>query len=234
MKSSLRVNCFMHVPFEGPGLIRNWTDQKGHHLKYTRFYENETLPEQDSVDFLVIMGGPMNVLDYHIHPWMQDEIDWVVSFIKAGKPVLGICLGAQIIATALGSEVFPGKEKEIGWYNIRFLPSMGDYKICKTLPSARKVFHWHGDTFHIPEGAVRIAESTLFPNQGFIYGGHAIALQFHLELTQANVEALVENCRNELLPAPYIQTEKELLNKDMFMDENQQLLFSILDYLAAQ
>ena len=99
---------------------------KGIDLKFTRFYENEALPDQDAVDMLVIMGGPMNVFDYHPHPWMQDEIDWVSAFIKTGKAVLGICLGAQIIATALGSEVYPGKEKEIGWYDIRFLPGFGD------------------------------------------------------------------------------------------------------------
>jgi len=163
---------------------------------------------------------------------MEDEIDWVAGFIKTGKPVLGICLGAQILAASLGSEVFPGKDKEIGWYNIRFLPCMGDYKICKTLPSARKVFHWHGDTFDIPKGAIRIAESSLFPNQGFIYEGHVIALQFHLEVSPASINSLVENCRDELVPAPFIQSEKELLDEAKITDENRLLLFQILDYLS--
>ncbi len=233
MKVSLKIHCFMHVPFEGPGLIEAWIKEHGHQLNLTRFYESDALPDPTSTDMLIIMGGPMNVFDYHMHTWMEDEIDWVAGFIKTGKPVLGICLGAQIMATALGSEVYPGKEKEIGWYNIRFLPSMGDYKICKTLPSARKVFHWHGDTFHIPKGAIRIAESNLFPNQGFIYEGHVIALQFHLEVTPTNVKALVENCRDELVPAPSIQTEKELLDEAMVTDENRLLLFRMLDYLSA-
>ena len=161
------------------------------------------------------MGGPMNVGDYHTHPWMKDEIEWVaVHILKTGKAVLGICLGAQIIATALGSEVYPGKSKEIGWYEIRFLPGFGDYKICKKLPSARKVFHWHGDTFNIPEGAIRIAESKLFPNQGFIYGKRVIALQFHLEVKPSNVEDLVENCRHELIAGSiYPVRERSCLTK---------------------
>lgn len=232
MNRPLNIQCFMHVPFEGPGLITDWIKENGHHLSYTRFFENNPLPDPESVDMLVIMGGPMNVFDYHIHPWMQDEIEWVSTFIKEGKAVFGICLGAQIISTALGVEVYPGKDKEIGWYNLRFLPMLGDYKICKKLPPARKVFHWHGDTFHIPQGAVRIAESTLFPNQGYIYDKKVIALQFHLEVTMENVEQLLENCRDELVSGPYIQTEKEIQDPERFTDENRQLLFRILDYLA--
>lgn len=223
----------MHVPFEGPGAINKWIEDHGHSLSYTRLYNGETLPEPDSIDLLVIMGGNMSVSDYHIHHWMQEEIDWVTAFIKAGKPILGICLGAQIIAAALGAEVFPGSQKEIGWYDIRFLPCLGDYRICKTLPSTRKVFHWHGDTFQIPEGADRMAESHLFPNQGFIYDGRVIALQFHLEVNQDNVRDLVENCREELVEGPYIQSEKELLEKSRFTTENQELLFRFLDYLSA-
>lgn len=233
MNKPLNINCFMHVPFEEPGLITDWVEREACNLKYTRLYNNDTLPDPDTVDMLIIMGGPMNVLDFHIHPWMKDEVDWVSNFLGSGKAILGICLGAQIIATALGSDVYPGKEKEIGWHSIRFLPGLGEFKICKKLPSARKVFHWHGDTFDIPKGAIRIAESNLFPNQGFIYEKRVIALQFHLEVGPKNVEDLVENCRDELLPGPYIQNEKELRDETRFIDENRVLLFNILDYLGS-
>lgn len=232
MSKKLNIHCFMHVAFEGPGLIADWIALKGHHLEFTRFYEKETMPAPEAVDLLVIMGGPMNVFDYHMHSWMQEEIDWVSEYIKTGKALLGICLGAQIIAVALGSEVYPGKEKEIGWFDIRFLPSLGDYKICKQLPSSRKVFHWHGDTFDIPEGAVRIAESGLFPNQGFIYNKKIIALQFHLEMKPSNVLGLVENCRDDLLPGPFVQSEKEIGDKSRFTDDNRDLLYNILNYLS--
>lgn len=228
----MNIGCFMHASFEGPGIISEWIGSNNHKMSFTRFYDGDPLPDADGMEMLVIMGGPMNVFDYHIHPWMQDEIEWVSDFIGSGKPVIGICLGAQIIATALGAEVYPGNVKEIGWHDLRFLPSLGDYRICEDLPPARKVFHWHGDTFDIPEGAVRIAESQAFSNQGFLYDGKVMALQFHLEVTPADVKGLVENCKEEIVEGPYTQTETELMDESRFSEENYQLLFRFLDYLA--
>jgi GMP synthase-like glutamine amidotransferase len=145
--------------------------------------------------------------------------------------VMGICLGAQILAASLGSEVVPGKHKEIGWYNLRFLPCLGNYRICEELPSTRKVFHWHGDTFQIPAGAHRIAESQAFANQGFIFDGRVVALQFHLEVTPDSIREMVDNCRDELVPGPHIQTEKEILQETRYYKENHELMFRFLDYL---
>jgi len=232
MAKPLRIQCFMHVPFEGPGVIADWIAEQNHHLNFTRFYKGDDLPGQSAIDLLVIMGGPMNVFDFHIHPWMQEEMNWVSEFIRSGKPVLGICLGAQMIARALGSEVHPGNYKEIGWHNLKYLPSLGNYKICKDLPSTRKVFHWHGDTCHVPAGATRIAESKAFANQGFIYDGRVIALQFHLELTPESVKEMVAHCGEEIIPGPYIQTEKEILEETRYYEGNQKLMFHFLDYLC--
>jgi len=222
----------MHVPFEGPGVMTDWVLEKGHRLEYTRFYKDDPLPEASGVDLLIIMGGPMNVFDYHMHSWMQEEIEWVGEFIRSGKPLIGICLGAQIIAAALGEEVYPGPEREIGWHNLQFLPSLGEFKIFEDLPVTRKAFHWHGDTFNIPKGAVRIARSQLFPNQGFIFDRRVVALQFHLEVTPESVEALVDNCRDELVEGSYIQTEPEILAEASYFKGNQQVLFHFLDYLS--
>ena len=223
----------MHVPYEGPGIMADWILEKGHRLEYTRFYEEEGLPEASEVDLLIIMGGPMNVFDFHMHAWMQEEIDWVGEFIRSGKPVLGICLGAQIVAAAMGEEVFPGPEKEIGWHNLQFLPSLGELRIFKDLPVARKVFHWHGDTFNIPKGAVQIARSQLFPNQGFIYEQRIVALQFHLEMTPEAVQGMVDNCGDELVEGKCIQSAGEILSETSYFENNQQVLFQILDYLCA-
>ena len=223
----------MHVPFEGPGIMESWIRDKGHRLEYTRVYEKDPLPESTDVDLLIIMGGPMNVFDFHVYPWMQDEIEWVADFIRTGKPVLGICLGAQIIAAALGEEVYPGEEKEIGWHDLQFLPSLGDFRIFKDLPASRKVFHWHGDTFNIPEGAVRIARSQLFPNQGFIYNKRVMALQFHLEVTPDSVHDMVKHCGHELVDGDHIQPAEEMLAEGAYFEGNQKLLFQFLDYLCA-
>jgi GMP synthase (glutamine-hydrolysing) len=228
-----KIRCFMHVPFEGPGIIQNWVEEKKHHLEFTRFYKGDPLPDLSDPDMLIIMGGPMNVFDFHIHPWMEEEIDWVERYMEAGKPVLGICLGAQIIAAALGTDVYPGEHKEIGWFNLQFLPSLGDFKICKDLPATRKVFHWHGDTFPIPEGAIRIASTSVFPNQAFIYNRKVIALQFHLEMTPETVDGMVENCGDELVEGPYIQTAEEIRGETCSYAPNQQVMFQFLDYLSA-
>jgi GMP synthase-like glutamine amidotransferase len=234
MAKKIRIRCLMHVPFEGPGVIADWATSHNHRMEYTRLYEGDSLPAASRVDMLIIMGGPMDVFDFHMHPWMQEEIEWTTRFIQSGKPVLGICLGAQIIATALGASVNPGKEKEIGWHNLQFLSAMGDYKICEDLPSPRKVFHWHGDTFPIPEGATRIASSKAFPNQGFIYNRNIMALQFHLEVTPSGVKELMDHCRDELIRAPHIQTEKEILAEKSAYLPNQELMFRLLDYLSSQ
>jgi GMP synthase (glutamine-hydrolysing) len=234
MAKKIRIRCFMHVPFEGPGVIADWAAEQNHRMEYTRFYEGDPLPKGSQVDMLVIMGGPMDVFDFHVHPWMQEEIDWIADFIQSGKPVLGICLGAQMIATALGVTVYPGKQKEIGWHNLQFLSAFGDYKICEDLPPPRKVFHWHGDTFPIPEGATRIANSKAFPNQGFIFKRNVMALQFHLEVTPSGVKELVDQCRDELVPGPFIQREKEILAEKKAYLPNQKLMFRLLDYLSGQ
>ncbi len=233
MGRPLNIHCFMHVPFEGPGAILRWIKRHHHQLEFTRFYKGDPLPEADPIDLLVMMGGPMNVYDFHVHPWMQEEIEWVTAFIGSRKPLIGICLGAQIIATSLGSEVLPGEQREIGWHNLHFLPALGDYRICRELPSSRKVFHWHGDTFQIPAGATRIAESQAFASQGFIYDGRVVAFQFHLEVTPEGVRKLTENCRDDLVPGPYIQTGKEILEEKRFFRENQELMFRFLDYLSS-
>ena len=234
MKSSLAIQCFTHVPFEGPAVIADWSEEHKHKLQITRFYENDPLPDPGKTDMLVVMGGPMNAFDYPTYPWLEEETEWVKQIISAGKPVIGICLGAQILAIALGAEVHPGPHKEIGWFNLRFLPCLGDYRICHDLPPMRKVFHWHGDTFSLPEGADRIAESKAFANQGFIYDSRVIALQFHLEVKPSSVKALVKNCGEELVDGPYIQDAGTILNEKAPYRDNQKLMHTIMDYLANQ
>ncbi len=231
MDKRTRMHCLLHAPFEGPGIITDWAGKKGHQLGYTRLYNGEPLPVAEGVDLLIIMGGPMNVYDFHVYPWMEDETAWVASLISSGKPVLGICLGAQIITVALEAGVFPGKHKEIGWHNLQFLPSLGNFKICNDLPPTRKVFHWHGDSFDIPEGAVRIASSKAYSNQGYIFRDRVVALQFHLEVTPANVMDMANNCRDELVPGPHIQTQDQILTERIDYKANQQVMFRFLDYL---
>ena len=207
----MKVHGIQHVPFEGLGYIEEWANAHDAEITCTRFFADEKLPTFDSVDGLVVMGGPMNIHDHDLYPWLVTEKTFIKKMIDAGKPVLGICLGAQLIADVQGAEVYPGPQKEIGWFPIRRTPDAPEW-----LPETFPVFHWHGDTFDTPQDAVRIASSDAYQNQGFIFNDNVVALQFHIETTEAGMEALIRNCHNELpivdeKPcSAYVQTAEEM------------------------
>lgn len=206
----MRAHYLQHVPFEGLGSIEPWLLARGCEITATRFYEDSGgLPRLEEIDLLVVMGGPMSVNDEAAWPWLVREKAFVREAIAAGKPVLGICLGAQMIASALGAKVYPNSEKEIGWFPIEAVP--GEVADLFHFPSQAAVFHWHGETFDLPEGAVRLARSTGCENQAFQLGPRAIGLQFHLETTPQSAREIVSHCRAELVPARYVQPEAEIL-----------------------
>ena len=205
-----RAHWFQHVPFEGLGSIECWLMANGYEVTYTRLFEPHALPVLDAVDFLIVMGGPMSVNDEADYPWLVAEKAFIRNCIDAGKPVLGICLGAQLIASVLGARVFPNSLKEIGWFPIEAVPSDAESRF--KFPSSTTVFHWHGETFDLPQGAIRLAKSAGCDNQAFQYGEKVIGLQFHLETTPEAAEAIVTNCRHELIPAEYVQTEADILS----------------------
>lgn len=201
-------------------------------LATTRFFESPArLPSPDEVDLLVVMGGPMSVNDEREFPWLVEEKQFVRRILAAGKPVLGICLGAQLIANALGARVYPNRAKEIGWFPIHGVPS--DDPDTFRLPATADVFHWHGETFDLPTGAVHLARSAHCEHQAFQVGRRALGLQFHLETTPASARALVEHCRSELVPSPTVQDEATLLatSPDAYGRINA-LMGSVLEFLT--
>ncbi len=206
----MRAHYLQHVPFEGLGSIEPWLLQHGYTITCTRLFDSEPLPDIDDVDFLIVMGGPMSVNDEDDYPWLATEKTFISRFIKSEKPVLGICLGAQLIAVAMGAEVFANSEKEIGWFPIEAIRPAG-HEVFQ-FPTTNQVFHWHGETFHLPDGAVRLAKSDACDNQAFQLGDHVIGLQFHLETTEDSAKTLIVNCRHELVQATHVQSEAELLS----------------------
>jgi GMP synthase-like glutamine amidotransferase len=176
------------------------------------------------------MGGPMSVNDEDKFPWLALEKQFVREVIESGKPVLGICLGAQIIAKAMGAKVFPNQQKEIGWFPIHAVSSIEDAVF--SFPQSETVFHWHGETFDLPPGAIRLAKSEGCENQAFQLGKRVIGLQFHLETTPESAREIVSHCRDELVPSRYVQTEEEILsaNSDRYKSINE-LMGSILAFL---
>lgn len=201
----MKLHWLQHVPFEGLGYIQQWAEPKGFDISCTRLFADEQLPAVERFDWLVVMGGPMGIYDHEEHPWLVSEKEFIKASIDADKIVLGICLGAQLIADVLGARVYPGPQKEIGWFPIRRAEGAPEI-----IPEELTAFHWHGDTFYIPHGAIRIASSDACKNQGFVYNDRVVALQFHLETTPESMDALIENCRHELVDAPFIQTAEQM------------------------
>lgn len=204
----MRIHYLQHVPFEGLGSIASWKPTELREVTATRFFEKAELPAPGAIDFLVVMGGPMSVHDHDKFPWLIPERDFIRSCIEAEKPVLGVCLGAQLIASALGAKVYPNHTKEIGWFPVRAEPWSGN---TFRFPESLDVFHWHGETFELPEGAIRLARSEACANQAFQFGRRVVGLQFHLETTPEAARDIVTHGRSELQPSTYIQSEDELL-----------------------
>jgi GMP synthase-like glutamine amidotransferase len=224
----MRAHYLQHVPFEGLGCIGPWLESHGFEVTATRFFESADLPSPDAIDFLVIMGGPMSVNDEAQIPWLALEKQFVRKVIDAGKPILGICLGAQMIAHAMGARVFPNPAKEIGWFPIH--PVAPADESTFRFPASATVFHWHGETFDLPPGAIRLATSDGCENQAFQLGGRVIGLQFHLETTPESANALVSNCRDELIPGKYVQTEVEILSAN---PDRYQSIHDLMDRVLA-
>jgi GMP synthase-like glutamine amidotransferase len=226
----MKIHCIQHVEFETLGTIVEWIEGRGHSLSTTHLYKNQSFPNLDNFDLLIIMGGPMNIYEYEKYPWLREEKTFIKEVIDAGKAVLGICLGAQLVADILKAKIFKNKYKEIGWFPVLTVKQEKfETPLLEGIPKELIAFHWHGDTFKLPENAVRIFESEACNNQGFIYKNRVVGLQFHLEMNNRTIGNVIENCRNELIEGIYIQNEEEMLNKDSFMAESRLLIFRMMD-----
>ena len=204
---------------------------KGHQLSSTHLYLNEPLPQLHDFDWLIVMGGPMGVSDALHYPWMNKEKSLIKSSIESGKIVLGICLGAQFIADALGSKVYKNSYREIGWFPINVAKQLDNTIFQGVFPQGIEVFHWHGETFDIPASGVLVASSEACQNQGFIVENRIVGLQFHLETTLDSAKALIENCRNELDGSKFVQNEKDILAKEKRFLPINELMIAVLKRL---
>ena len=197
-----------HHPIEGPGSLSSWLARHTTSTQIVRLYNGEECPAPDVVDLLIVLGGPMSVNDEEELPWLIAEKAFIRQVIARNRPVLGICLGSQLIASALGAEVRANPEKEIGWLPIEGIAASTPLPF--TIPSTT-VFHWHGDTFDLPAGAILLARSEACAHQAFLYKEKVLALQFHLETTPELVRLFIETGQDELVAAPYIQSPEAIL-----------------------
>ncbi len=225
----MKIHSLEHAPSEGPGRIAAWAAERGHTLSRTALYDGEMPPALDAFDLLVLMGGPMSVHEHRTHPWLPMEKIFLKTVIAARKPVLGICLGAQLLADVLGGKVFQNPVKEIGWFPVRMLDRSAPFA---AFPERLTVMHWHGDTFTIPEGARRVAESDACANQAFVLGDRVVGLQFHIELEKVGIEDLAAASLDEADAAPFIQSREQLITPPPASRAGEGALYALLDTLV--
>jgi GMP synthase-like glutamine amidotransferase len=205
----MQIHIFQHVDFEDPGYILDWLSRQGHIISTTKFFDPVYhLPAPHEIDGLIILGGPMGVYDEAEYPWLRPEKEYIKGILQLGKPLLGICLGAQLLSVCLGGSVVPAPNKEIGWFPVR---AVGESWLAALFCEAPTVFHWHGDQFNIPPGAIPVAVSEANDNQGFTYGERIVGLQFHLECKPENLRRMVAHGAAELGHGGFVQGAEEIL-----------------------
>jgi len=189
--------CLQHVPFEGPGAFATALSTRGVILE-RHLVPQDGLPK-DTGDLLIVMGGPMSVNDSD--SWIAEETDLIRSVILSGKPSIGVCLGSQFMAKALGAKVRAGKELEIGMTPVHLTKEGKRDPVFGACPETFEVFEWHGEVFDLPDHCVPLAGSELAPLQAFRYGRCAYGLLFHLEMEQAGIDSLCVECVADLTKA---------------------------------
>lgn len=229
----MRVSYLQHVPFEDLAAIEPWLAERQHCITPTRLFAGEKLPATSDFDWLIVMGGPMGANDDRLYAWLHPEKALIKAAIDEGKTVLGICLGAQLIAAALGARVYPNSQREIGWFPITRTTDAIGVGLGSVFPSQCDVFHWHGDTFDLPPGTTRLASSEACLNQAFCMGDKILGLQFHLETTPQSASRMISNLSDELASGGgYVQTSQQILSTPERFDRANELMAEALSTLA--
>jgi GMP synthase-like glutamine amidotransferase len=232
-KHDMKLHYIQHVPFEGIANIRDWAENRSWPISGTHIYRGESLPAPDDIDWLIVMGGPMNIYEEKEYPWLAAEKKFIEAVVGKNKIVIGICLGAQLIADVLGGRVSRNRDKEIGWLPVRLTPEgIASTPFCG-FPEQFTAFHWHGDTFSLPPGAIMLAESRACPAQAFSFNDQRVlALQFHLESSGHSIRSLIENCSDELVEGEYIQSAVEILGKEEYFSTVRASMRLMLDNMT--
>lgn len=227
----LHIHYLQHVDFEGPGCIDQWANEKGHTLTSTQLYKGETFPDIQEIDWLIIMGGPMSANDDKKISWIIPEKQFIANAITAGKTVIGICLGSQLIASVLGAQVYANTHKEIGWFPIHNPDSTKNLLFENNKPF--DVFHWHGETFDLPKGAALLASSEACKNQAFLYGNRVLGLQFHFEVTRDSLLQMLTFGKEDIDGSAYTQTAGTIAGRQTLISESNEHMYNILNHFES-
>lgn len=249
----MKICILQHVPFEGAGTILPFfqgqsaesgrSQDSEHQIQMIHCYQEHQLPRAEEFDLLIVMGGPMSIQDIEEYPYLVGVKALIRAAIDEKKWVLGVCLGAQLVAEALGANVRKNHVKEIGWYPVQQTQQASTSWLADLLPCEFTCLHWHGDTFDIPAGAVHIARSQACENQAFVWGGRVIGLQFHLEFTPDSTQNLIDRSQHELAErqdgadgrsGDWIQTEQQLLDDQSMFDTANHIMAGLLKHIESE
>lgn len=221
-----------HEPFEGPAYVLDWLTNNDWSYHICHVYRGDAFLPLEEFDLLVMMGGAMSVNDEKELPWLIPEKQFIRKAIAAEKSVLGICLGSQLIASALGAKVYRNEHKEIGWLPVHASPNNSNEAFA--FPPSSLVFHWHGETFDLPANSTLLAHSEDCKHQAFQIGKRCIGLQFHPEMSPTGMEDILSSCDKELeARTPYVQSAEQLRAAPIenYKTANR-LMSEILDYIT--
>jgi len=224
----VNIHYLQHALGEGPGEIANWAAANDHTLTGTHWYRGDPSPDPAAIDFLAIMGGGMNIYEHRNHPWLVPEKRLIAEIIRQKKPVLGVCLGAQLIADVMGGRVYQSPEYEIGWFPILMREKARQHPLFSHFPEQFTALHWHGDTFDLPPGATLLASTAACPHQAFICQQNVVGLQFHIEVRPEDVRLFVQGETSPLPEGKYVQSFEEILAGDPHCPAVHRLLAALL------
>jgi GMP synthase-like glutamine amidotransferase len=228
-----RIAIVQHVPWEGPAWLGQWLYQQGYGFERYALFRHESFPAPEDFDLLIVLGGPMGVYQIKDYSWLQEEKDGLARVLESQKPVLGICLGAQLLAEALGASVYKNPVTEVGWWRVHF-PSDERPAFLSQWPEEQTVFHWHSDAFTLPEGATRIGWSEGCDPQGFAWGERVVGLQFHLECTPEAMVNMLNNGGDMLQQqGPFVQSAEQIRAGHAYAVANHTLLKQLMNHLLS-
>lgn len=226
------INCLQHAALEGPGVISDWARERGYSLQVSRLDQGDTPPGAAESDWLLILGGPMGVRDEHLYPWLKTEKHLIRECLDRGTVVVGICLGAQLIADVLGASVSRNRHPELGWFPVATTPeARGRFPL---LPRSMQALCWHNDTFAIPSGATLIGGSEACAHQGFFVDDTVLGLQFHLEWPHQEIRKLVEESPAEFeARSRFVQPPHVILSHVEYSQRATSLMGVLLDSMPS-
>ncbi len=231
----MRLQMFEHMPSKVDCNITRWAEINGQELSRTKVNQGQSMPDLDSFDWLIVMGGPQSAWEYEKYPWLKPERDFIRHSIEAGKIVLAICFGVQILAEALESRAFRNEHREFGWHDVSVLPEGRKSFLFYDIPDTFVTWHSHSDHYELPQDCVSLAESGPSPNQAFMHNSQPIVgLQFHPETTIELAHTSLDNYKAAWKDGPYVKPKEEIRAQTSKLKDNYWLMKALLDNIIKQ